>query len=233
MEINKISELLVEMDYQVPPNLEEHLLTYKKMLYETNKQFNLTAVSDEEVIEKHFYDCALILKTSNFNNKTIMDVGSGAGFPGLVLKILVPTIKILLVEPTQKRCNFLNEVIEKLGLKGIEVLAKRAEELEDTYREAFDIVVSRAVSNLRMLLELCVPYVKVGGYFIPMKGKAGLEEVVLSSIALSKLNTTLVDSFKEVLPSDNALRYNLKFIKNKKTENKYPRFYPQIKKNPL
>lgn len=233
MEIKTVIQLVNEFGYQTSKVQEEQLFVYKSMLIETGKQFNLTAVKDDEIVEKHFYDCALILKTTDFNNKSVIDIGTGAGFPGLVLKILVPTIKITLVEPTQKRANFLIEVVNTLNLDNVTVLAKRAEELDESLREYFDIATSRAVANLRILLELCIPFVKVGGLFIPMKGKAALDELQEAKKALTILEATILESIEENLPSENAVRYNLKIQKNKKTNIKYPRMYAKIKSKPL
>lgn len=204
---------------------------YAQLLVEKNKVMNLTAITDrEEINEKHFYD-SLVLYPFVKDKKSICDVGSGAGFPGLALAIVLPDSEITLLEPTLKRCNFLVEVIDDLGLKNVVVVNQRAEDFS-TKREFFDVVTARAVANLNLLSELCLPLVKVDGLFIAMKGSKGLEEVEEAFKAISVLGG-VVQSCERSLLSDDSLRYNVIVKKEKKSPAKYPRAYGAMKKRPL
>ena len=204
---------------------------YAQLLVEKNKVMNLTAITDrEEINEKHFYD-SLLLYPFVKDKLSLCDVGSGAGFPGLVLAIVMPSCEITLLEPTLKRCNFLNEVISDLGLKNIIVVNQRAEDFSQK-RESYDIVTARAVANLNLLSELCLPLVKVNGLFIAMKGSKGLEEVDEASKAICVLGGA-VRSCERSLLSDDSLRYNIIIEKEKKSPAKYPRAYGAMKKRPL
>ena len=204
--------------------------TYCRLLQEWNQKMNLTAITEtEEVYEKHFLDCILAL-----NDKvggSVIDVGSGAGFPGLVWKIVRPELKVTLLEPTQKRCRFLSEVISQLDLKDIEVISKRAEDHVRERRETYDTVTARAVANMNVLSELCLPLVKVGGHFIAMKGAAGEEELQSAEKAISLLGGTVQSAEKKEL--NGAVRYNITIQKDRKTPDRYPRRYDQIKKKTL
>lgn len=205
--------------------------TYLKRLIDVNKVMNLTAITDsDEVYEKHFLDSCLIANTLK-QGDLLADVGSGAGFPGLPLAIIRDDIQVTLIEPTAKRCQFLNDVITELGLKNVTVINDRAENLT-SLREHFDLVTARAVAPLSILLELCTPLAKVGGHMIAMKGQKALEELDEAKNAISKLHLTLISADPIALPSA-GLRHNLVFKKDKKTESQYPRAYNQIKKKPL
>ena len=205
---------------------------YKNHIQEINKVLNLTAIDDDEGIDlKHFYDSLLIEKYIK-KDSTLCDIGSGAGFPGLVIAIARPDISVTLIEPTLKRCNFLNEVIAMLGLKNVVVLNARAEEAVIDLRESFDVVTARAVAYLDVLSELCIPFVKMGGYFIAMKGAKGLEELEVSKIAIEKLGAVIVE-VETLVEDELGERINLLIEKTKKTPLKYPRNYGRIKKTPL
>lgn len=205
---------------------------YKNHIQEINKVLNLTAIDDDEGIYlKHFYDSLLIEKYLK-KDSTLCDIGSGAGFPGLVIAIAKPDISVTLIEPTLKRCNFLNEVIAMLGLKNVVVLNARAEEAVIDLRESFDVVTARAVAYLDVLSELCIPFVKMGGYFIAMKGAKGLEELEVSKIAIEKLGAVIVE-VETLVEDELGERINLLIEKTKKTPLKYPRNYGRIKKTPL
>jgi len=193
---------------------------------------NLTAITEyEEIIEKHFYDCLLPLKNVGLSGK-VCDVGSGAGFPGLVWKIVNPEVEFVLVEPTGKRCTFLNEVINQLGLEKITVINKRAEEYVLEEREVFDYVTARAVANLRVLSELCIPLIKVNGMFVALKGMHGDEEAEAAKHAMDVLGAELVNKENTNLDEGDN-RVNLYYKKVKATPNEYPRNYGRIKKKPL
>lgn len=205
---------------------------YKNHLQEVNKVLNLTAITDDEGIYlKHFYDSLLIEKHIP-KNASLCDIGSGAGFPGLVLAIARPDLKVTLVEPTLKRCNFLNEVIELLDLNNVIVLNERAEDLANDYREQFGVVTARAVAYLDILSELCLPLVKSGGVFVAMKGAKGIEELNISKNAIRILggNVQVID---ELYDEDLGSRINIVVDKIANTPGKYPRNYGRIKKTPL
>lgn len=204
----------------------KQLERYYELLVEYNKVMNLTGITEkEEVYLKHFYDSLTIAKVIDLNQyNTLCDVGTGAGFPGLVLKILYPNLKVTLLDSLNKRLNFLNVVIKELNLKDIETVHVRAEE----YKKQFDITVARAVAPLNILLEYCIPLTKVNGYFIAMKGKN--EE---ASNALLKLNSEIIETNSFLLPIENSDRTIIKIKKLKETNKKYPRKYSEIKKNPL
>ena len=204
---------------------------YMRLLVEWNEKMNLTAITqEEEVWEKHFYDS--IMPFSNLTFETMCDIGSGAGFPGIPVKIAFPHVKMTLVEPLQKRCRFLNEVKTQLNLKDLEILNVRAEDLAKEKRECFDVVSARAVAKLSILLELCTPFVKVGKMMVALKGKNGHEELKNAKKAITTLGVELVDEETFKIEED-ATRINLYFKKIKHTPNKYPRAYGQIKKKPL
>ena len=228
--IKELEKINIKITNDQLKQLEE----YYNLLIEWNKVMNLTGITkQEEVYLKHFYDSLTILKVIDLNTvENLCDVGTGAGFPGIVLKILFPNLKITLIDSLNKRINFLNEVITKLNLKNIEAIHCRIEEYGIKNREKYDIVVARAVAQLNILLEYCIPIVKINGYFIAMKGNSE-EEINNSQQALNKLNSNIEiwEIFK--LPIENSIRTILKIKKNKITDKKFPRKYSEIKKHPL
>ena len=209
-----------------PKQLGQFELFYK-MLIETNKSMNLTAITDEdEVIEKHFIDslsCRRVVDMSQI--RTCIDVGTGAGFPGIPLKIVYPEIDFVLVDSLNKRVKFLKDVKEALGLEGLEALHGRAEDYakDAAYREKYDLCVSRAVANLATLSEYCLPYVKVDGMFIPYKSGEIDEEVKGSKKAVKVLGGEIEDVVKFELPGTDIGRSFVKIHKVKNTAKKYPR----------
>lgn len=210
----------------------EQFEAYAHFLIEQNKVMNLTAITEyDEIFEKHFVDSLLINEYLD-GFQTFCDVGSGAGFPGMVLAIKNPDISFTLVEPTLKKCHFLNDVIDLLKLNNVEIVNKRAEDYVKTHREHFDVVSARAVAQLNILSELCLPLVRVDGIFIAMKGQKGEQELEEAQNALSTLGGEVLESKMSML-SDDSLRYNIVIKKVKKSPVKYPRNYGQIKKNPL
>ena len=208
------------------------LARYKDLLVEYNKKFNLTAIkSDEEIYLKHFYDSLTLIKAYSINgNLKLLDIGTGAGFPGIVLKIFYPDLELTLLDSNHKKIAFLEVVIKELNLKNVTCINSRAENLPKTYREYFDIVTSRAVAHLRILLELSIPYLKVGGKLIAMKGLSE-EEIKESAKILEKLDSTIVDTIKFNLPIEGSNRSLVIVQKNKKTNEIYPRSYDKIVKN--
>jgi 16S rRNA (guanine527-N7)-methyltransferase len=233
--IERIRESFLKEGFDLSELQIKQLNEFKNLLIYWNNKMNLTAIDDDEgVLYKHFIDSANILKTEWIkDNLKILDIGSGAGFPGIVIKILRPEVDIILLDSTAKRVNFLQTVIDKLELKNIKAIHGRAEELAQKreYREKFNIVTSRAVANLSMLLELSIPFISVKGFFIPMKGSNYLEEVSVSKNAFIKLDSKLVDTYSYKLVEQD--RYILKIVKNKSTKKIFPRKFGVIKKKPL
>lgn len=211
--------------------------TYYKLLIEWNEKINLTAITDEkEAAYKHFIDSVSALDCGLFKeNAKIIDVGTGAGFPGLPLKIYRSDLSVTLMDSLNKRINFLNEVISSLGLKGIETIHARAEELarNKMHREKYDICVSRAVANLASLTELCMPFIKKDGYFIALKGPKATEEVQEAKKAIELLGGELVE-IKNYAIDETDFEHNLVIIKKvHNTDKKYPRSAPKPIKEPI
>ncbi len=205
---------------------------YKDLLLEYNKKFNLTAIkTEEEIYLKHFYDSLTLVKGVDLTkNLKILDIGTGAGFPGLVLKIFYPELEITLLDSNHKKIMFLEQVIKRLNLKNITCLNTRAENLPSSYREYFDIVTSRAVAHLRILSELSIPYLKVNGKLIAMKGISETE-IEESEKILTELNSNILEVIKFNLPIEGSNRSLIIVEKEKETDKKYPRSYDKIMKN--
>ncbi len=205
---------------------------YKDLLLEYNKKFNLTAIkTEEEIYLKHFYDSLTLVKGVDLTkNLKILDIGTGAGFPGLVLKIFYPELEITLLDSNHKKIMFLEQVIKRLNLKNITCLNTRAENLPSSYREYFDIVTSRAVAHLRILSELSIPYLKVNGKLIAMKGISETE-IEESEKILTELNSNILEVIKFNLPIEGSNRSLIIIEKEKETDKKYPRSYDKIMKN--
>ena len=221
-------ELFIEETKKLGINIKENQLVkldkFYHLLIEWNAKMNLTRITEkEEVYLKHFYDSLTLSKVIDLNQDlTLCDVGSGAGFPGIVLKIVFPNLKIKLVDSLQKRVNYLNEIINELELTDIKAIHTRAEDYAKNNRENFDIVTARAVANLKMLSELCIPMVKVNGYFIAMKANID-EEKEESKDILNKLNSKIeyIETFH--LPIEESIRNIVKIKKEVKTNPIYPR----------
>ena len=206
---------------------------YYELLVEWNQKMNLTAIIDkQDVYLKHFYDSLTITKICNLDNQKLCDIGTGAGFPGIPLKIVFPNLKVTLVDSLKKRCTFLNEVIEKLNLEDIEVVNERAEVFSIENVEKYDIVTARAVAPLSQLLEIAICAVKINGIFIAMKTKNS-DEILYLDNCLNKLSLTLNKKNEFLLPLECSNRLLISFKKNERTNKKYPRKYNLIKKNPL
>ncbi len=213
------------------------LAEYKNMLLEWNEKMNLTAITDEyEIIVKHFVDCLECTKVIK-DEKNIIDVGTGAGFPGMVLAIYYKDKNFTLLDALNKRLIFLQEVVNKLGLKNVKIVHARAEEIARTgeYKEVYDASVSRAVANLPVLLEYTSPFVKVNGTCIVMKGDSIEDEIKISANALNTLKLKIEDkyNYSYIVNNEEYNRVILNIRKNSNTPQKYPRNYGQIKKKPL
>ena len=214
-------------------HLKEQFNKYAALIEEHNKVQNLTALDPSEYDEKHFLDCLLLNETYPFRNETLLDIGSGAGFPRLVLAIVYPKLKVTLLEPMRKRCSFLNTVIKELELTNVEVINKRAEDYVVEKRGEFDLVTSRAVSSLSIMLELSVPFLNINGSALMMKGRNYNAELADAENAIYLLKVEVGKTDMYFLPSDGSMRVNARFIKKGSTPKKYPRPFAQIKKNPL
>ena len=216
--------------------LEQFEMFYK-MLIETNKSMNLTAITDEdEVIEKHFIDSLSCRRVVDMDRiKKCIDVGTGAGFPGIPLKIVYPEIEFVLVDSLNKRVKFLKEVKEALGLDGLEAIHGRAEDLarDKELRAAFDLCVSRAVANLSVLSEYCIPFVRTNGYFVSYKGKKGSEEISNAQNCMNVLGCKIEKVEEFHLEEDEAERLLIKIKKCKGTPKLYPRKAGTPSKSPL
>lgn len=207
---------------------------YYELLVEWNEKMNLTSITQkEEVYLKHFYDSLTLAFNHQLDHQSICDIGAGAGFPSIPLKIAFPDLKITIVDSLNKRITFLNHLVNELGLKDVKAIASRAEDYALNHRESYDIVTARAVARLNILDELCLPLVKVGGYFIALKGAKASEEVSESKNGIEKLGGKIKQRFAFQLPIVSDERENIYIQKVKSTPKTYPRMYAKIKKNPL
>lgn len=209
---------------------------FYEMLIETNKSLNLTAITEmEDVVLKHFIDSMSISHYYNFENKSIIDVGTGAGFPGIPLAIMYPQTNFVLLDSLKKRLHFIDQVLDKCGMDNVILLHGRAEDFgrDEEYREKFDYCVSRAVAALPVLLELCTPFVKIGGKFISYKSEHLSEELAQSTRALAEMNCKLEDELVYSIPHTELYRVFAVFEKKHKLAMKYPRQAGKPKKLPL
>lgn len=213
---------------------EEKLFRYMEYTLKVNETLNLTRNdSPETFILKNIIDSLLVVDSINLNEKKVLDLGSGAGLPGIPLAIYYPNSNFVLLEPTKKRANFLKEVIKLLDLKNVEVVSLRAEEYIKNNRESFDYVLSRAVSKLNILLELSIPFLIKKGILIAYKGINYQEEISESKNALKILNSKILKIDEKELKEINEKRYNIFIQKFEETNLKYPREYRLIKKKAL
>ena len=227
--IDELKKININITDDTMQKLEE----YYHILVEENKKYNLTAITEEsQVYLKHFYDSLCIIKITNLDKQYLLDIGTGAGFPGMVLKIVFPNLKIDLLDSTNKKCQFLQIIIDKLKLKNINVINARAEEYAKENREKYDIVTSRAVAPLKHLLEYSIPTLKVNGHFISLKSNID-EEIKNISNYYKKLYLSNEEIVKYELPYEFSLRTLYKVTKNKETPLIYPRMYSQIKKKDI
>ena len=225
---------LYKLNIRLTDKQLDYLNTYYQMLVEWNKVMNLTGITEEDqVYLKHFYDSLTICKVIDLTQEqTLCDIGTGAGFPGLVLKICFPHLQVTLVDSLRKRLDFLDNVINKLKLTGIETVHARAEEYAIKVREKYDVVTARAVAPINILLEYCIPLIKPGKYFISMKGNI-TQEIELIKNCIKKINVQFIKKEYFLLPYEESQRNILVFSKMGNTDKRYPRKYSDIKKKPL
>jgi len=219
---------------RLPEGSAEHFNAYFEFLDERSKLMNLTAISGrEDTARLHFLDCAALLGFCGFENKRVIDVGSGAGFPGLPLKIAVPDMHLSLLDSQKKRVDFLESLCAHLGYSDVTCLWARAEEAPPELRESFDIALSRAVARLNVLAELCLPFVKVGGVFLAMKGPDPADEIAEAHSALEKLGGQFQEIFEYTIPGTDIRHTAVAIKKIGSTPSAYPRRYAKIQKSPL
>lgn len=226
-EIKKLGLEFTEKQYQ-------QLEKFYQLLIEWNEKINLTRIiNKEEIYLKHFYDSLTLVKAIDLSKiEKLCDVGTGAGFPGIVLKIAFPNLEITLVDSLQKRINYLNSVIQELKLTKITAVHSRGEDYAKIHREEFDVVTARAVARLRIIDEICIPLVKIGGYFIPMKANVD-EELEEQESTLNKLGAIVEEKIEFLLPKENSTRTLIKIRKNTQTSINFPRSMDKIKKRAL
>jgi len=226
----KLEEL--KKEFNLNDEMIKKLDSYARFLIEYNNKINLTAITEyDDIIEKHFYDSLLLTKNIKLEG-SFVDVGTGAGFPGVVIKICKPELDVYLIEPLKKRCVFLNELIKLLDLKNIYVINERAEDHSLKAREKYNFVTARAVTNLPNLIEICGAMVKVDGYFIALRGLNGKNELIEAKNAIKEMSFIEENTYEFKL-SDASTRI-ISYLKKKgKTNKKYPRKYTIIKAKPL
>ena len=223
-----------ELGIELTDKQINQLEIYANFLIEYNEHTNLTAIKTiDQVYLKHFYDSLTLTKVIDIKSiKNMIDIGTGAGFPGMVIKIIYPEIEITLMDSNNKKIEFLKQLSQKLSLEKINIIQARAEEFCATNRESFDLVTARAVSNLAVLSELCLPLTKLNGYFIALKG-SDEQEIKEGTFAIEELGGIIekIETFK--LPFEESGRQIIKVLKNKPTKKEYPRRYDKIVKKPL
>ena len=221
---------------RTPERAPALLARYGQLLVEKNRVMNLTAITEpRDVATLHMLDCAALLNCGDFAGKTLIDVGTGAGFPGMLLKILVPTLNVTLLDSLNKRVDWLSQTARDLGLEGVEAIHARAEEagLDRSLRETFDFAAARAVADLRLLCELCLPFVKVGGLFLSMKSADCGQELERALPAVQRLGGQVERTFDYAIPHTDVVHRVVIIKKNALTPEIYPRRWVKIQKSPL
>ena len=225
-------EYLKELNIEINEEQLKKLRYYSDFLIEYNKKVNLTSIiNKKDIYLKHFFDSLTLYKAIDLKKvNTLCDVGTGAGFPGVVIKILFPNIEVTLIESINKKTVFLKELVKKLNIN-IEIINIRAEEYSKNNKNKYDLVTCRALSKLNTISEICIPMTKIGGYFIPMKGEINSEIENIEYLKL--LNSKIEKIYEFYLPIENSKRSLIKINKYKKCDEKYPRSYKNIVDNPL
>ena len=222
---------LAAMPFVLSDAQTDTLCAFGEALLEQNKVMNLTAITEPAAVAQlHFLDCLALLNFADFRGKRVLDIGCGAGFPGVPLVIAEPSMHLTLLDSLGKRMHWLETVLPQLGVQA-ECVTARAEEYVGAHREQYDIAVSRAVARLNILCELCLPYVRVGGQFIAMKGAMAEEETAEAARAIERLGGKLLRI--EAYPVADAVHYAVVIEKCRPTPSLYPRVYAKIKKTPL
>ena len=236
MSVEWLSEKLREHGIELSQTQKEQFQTYYQLLVEWNEKMNLTSITEEhDVYLKHFYDSITPSFYSDFDgDKSICDVGAGAGFPSIPLKIVFPELKVTIVDSLNKRIQFLNHLAAELGLQDVSFVHDRAESYgKGDYRESYDIVTARAVARLTVLSELCLPIVKKGGQFIALKSSKGEEELQEAKFAINILGGNVRETYTFELPEDAGERQMIVIDKRRQTSKKYPRKPGTPNKSPL
>ena len=221
---------------RVSPQAVERLDEYARLLLDKNREMNLTAITDPmDAANLHMLDCAALLNCADLDGKSLIDVGTGAGFPGMVLKILLPSLDVTLMDSLNKRLDWLAEVCTALGLDSINTVHARAEEagLNPAFRERFDFAAARAVADFAVLCELCLPFVKVGGKFLAMKSVGSEAEIEAADGALQELGGELETCFDYQIPETEVIHRVVVVKKTAPTPPRYPRRWAKIQKSPL
>lgn len=235
--IEYLSVASKQIGLDLSSTIMEQYYRYMKLLLEWNQKINLTSITEpQDIALKHFIDSIVIFSKVEVKlNSTIIDVGTGAGFPGLAMKIFRPDLNVMLLDSLQKRVSYLNEVTDQLGLKGIEVVHGRAEEVaqKQNYREVFDLVVARAVAKMPVLAEYCLPFARVGGKFVAFKGPEVSEELKSSAVAVFELGGKISETIEIALPIVGDSRRLVLVDKIKESPVKYPRKAGQPEKKPI
>ena len=226
-----LERLLPKLNLSLTSAQLDTLARFGSLLLEKNQVMNLTAITEpQKVAELHFYDCLALLNAADFRAKRVVDIGCGAGFPGVPLKIAEPSMQLTLLDSLAKRMHWLQELLPQLGVEA-EVVTARAEEYVQTCREQYDLAVSRAVARLNILAELCLPFVKPGGYFLAMKAAAAAEELEEAKRGIARLGGRVEKT--ETYDIDGAPRCVIVIRKERPTPPAYPRRYAKIKQSPL
>lgn len=226
--------VLSSLNIEANPTILDRFSNYCERLIKVNKVMNLTAITDpEEIYLRHFADSVSLLGCTDFSGKKVIDVGTGAGFPGLPIKIAEPSVSLTLLDSLRKRVDFLSETCSILGLNDVTCIHARAEEqaFKENFRDSFDIALSRAVASLPMLCELCLPYVKPGGLFLAMKSRDYSDELKASENAIKSLQARVENIWEYSLSDVPYFVIVIKKLAN--TPSKYPRRFAKIQKSPL
>lgn len=237
MKINEFIDYLKKININVTEKELSLLEKYYEYLVEYNSHTNLTSITDKDLVYlKHFYDSISVAQSYDFNKKLkVLDIGTGAGFPGVVLKIFFPKLDLVLLDSNNKKTTFLVNLIEKLELENVTIINNRAENYIKQNRESYDVVISRAVANMAILLELGIPFLKVGGNLIAMKASSEVttKELENSRNTLQTLKSKIITEKMFLLPIENSQRTIIVLEKEDITDPKYPRSYDKILKKPL